>query len=691
MAKIYKLKPIELHSGHRPGGYWTKPAFKINLLPINTSLPSDVMNGIQWGTNIEWGWSPIDWIINRELDLLFSPDNKYVFNYKKNQFGIVLDYSKSEYVLQSAYIPDQLIVFIYVHSKDDETTWEKIDENEIKEIENDILELGTLRMGFDENKFNFMFEDISFKVLNDSKIWDEILDPDVVSEIRILYTHPKKTNYNEPPEYEKAEGLFYGIIDKTNISFSDEVGPVDDMWERYREYEFTALNYMSGLKEVPILDLRTALNGNAKFVESSLMWDCYHGPKLIIDPATRGLTNRYMRFKFIDVATIIQTMIKLIYTGDINITVTSDIKFEADHREKQAGKDIGPWYLDTTKKPLFDNNIFILFERVDSGGRRTSHDTFWDGDGFDNKEELKTNYSFFHYENCLALLKNLLLSFGLVWRIKYTPDEQAIWKFKIDFNLISRFAGTLKNALTDDMHNNFEGTIEEESDGVVVTVLNYGNVTNSKKIIVTWRRTGGQGIVLEPLPQTDKMINLQTSFTSHEYELGKENVWDYFGQYLYGMRKHTPHPSDTLQLPFVHEYFPVPLDSYIIDYPIVNTLYTANTTKKRETYPIERYMRGIENSRYGYRAIGTTRGETSTEEISQLPVHKLYFGEMLANYYAGQFGIYSSVKRTFKFTVDSLDIEPLDIIPINDKNYIVMRVEKDFIDGSSKLTLKEYV
>lgn len=660
---IYKLKPIELHTGHQIGKYWTEEA--------------EIITATKLGTKPTW-------VPKYDTDPTFV--DGWVWDWKQNDWLATASMGMVRPVLRNKFITDQLIIFIYVHSKEDTTPWEDI--NTTTTIENDVIEIGTLTMGFDSEKYEFTHDDMTFKVVNDSGIWDEILHPDTVSEVRILYVQSEETKYNEAPRY-KHKGVFYGTIDKKSISFFDDVGPVDDMWEYYREYEFTVLNYMSGLKEKSIENLRKKLREEATFFESYFMLDGLYGPQpLQFDPHFYNdpLRNT-MRFKFIDVATVIKGIIKLIYGENINISITSDIEFHATYDTAKAGAYPGPWYLDTTKP--YTKNIFMLFERIYPGGA-TSHDTFWDGDGFDNEEVLKTNYSFFHHENCLYLLKDLLLSFGLVWRTKYTPNESDIWKFKIDFNFISRWMGTILKDLTDDMHNDFEGMVEEKESGVVVSVMDYGEVTNSISI----KNEGNSKIDVRPAPKTEKMIQLSTPFISHHFELGHTvgYAWKHYGRHLYGIEEtKNKYPESETSI-FRSEFFPVPLDKYKVDYPeIIKTVAIQPRSRGIEDYPIRRYQQGKDNGGYSYRSTGSTRGVyMSPEDESRQSVYKLYFAEMVANYYAGQFGVYSSIKKTMNFTIDSLDIEPLDIIPISGKSYLVTQVEKDFLNGSSKLEVKEY-
>jgi len=117
-------------------------------------------------------------------------------------------------------------------------------------IENDLVEIGTLKQSFDEDEFKFKFDNINFKVLNDSGDWDWMLSQSTTTEVRIVYL--KQIN----SEAYNFKGMFYGIIDKSTISHSNDVGPDDLNWGRYREYEFTAIDFLSCLKEIPISDLR---------------------------------------------------------------------------------------------------------------------------------------------------------------------------------------------------------------------------------------------------------------------------------------------------------------------------------------------------------------------------------------------------------------------------------------------------
>jgi hypothetical protein len=549
-----------------------------------------------------------------------------------------------------------------VYNKDEQQgiTWEKF--ASVKEIRNDITEIGTLRMGFDDELYNFKFEDITFKVLNDTGLWDEILSQETVAEIRIVYS-----SFSESNKCREYRGEFYGIIDKTSITHSNDVDPADAMWGKYREYDFTALNYLCGLREVSILELREALKNKVINSDFSFLPNIKHGLVSNID--------------FIRVDDVIKTAIELIYTGDIEVSVKSEIEFSSRFNAEAADAEfMGTWYLDTSKPN--NKSITMIFKRYPSTGP-TCNDTFWDGDGFDNNEENKTKFTFFNYENSLVLLKDLMLYFGLVWYIRYELNLQELWKFKVYFNLCPRDQNKLPKNLNSEIYDGIDGGSEKQKSGVTVSVLDSVEVANSN-INIKMRRgtTNGSETTnkreLTPSPKADN-VKLSTSIMS--FYVSKDDNADtqknILGQSLYGFLYDQnkelfftiPSAGISLKNPGM-----LPLNRYSVTYP----------SGKQENYPLgnrEGIIFGGDT-----RPIGSTRSIFHTDPL----IYRSYFGEMIANYYAGQYGIYSSIKSVLKFTIDTLDVQPLDVISIAGKKYIVMQVEKDFIDGNSKLELKEY-
>jgi hypothetical protein len=116
------------------------------------------------------------------------------------------------------------------------------------------------------------------------------------------------------------------------------------------------------------------------------------------------------------------------------------------------------------------------------------------------------------------------------------------------------------------------------------------------------------------------------------------------------------------------------LDKYVVTYDF----------DKIEEYPRERHIEVYERLKDDTK--DNTEDFTDNNEFN-----RQYFAEMVANYYAGQYGIYSQMsKNILNFKVDITDIEPLDKMAIRGKTYIVMQTEKDFLQGTTKIELRGY-
>jgi len=289
---------------------------------------------------------------------------------------------------------------------------------------------------------------------------------------------------------------------------------------------------------------------------------------------------------------------------------------------------------------------------------------------WNDTDEIRTKYSFFKYENCASLFKDMLINFGLVWRTNYTiPDKTKPWAFKIDFELRSRFTGETKE-LTHEIFNDMEGEILEQDKGVVVDVTNYGSATNAN----------GLADDLNDNSVNEKTIRLSTPFASYQAEWKSANFWDVIKQCFVGR----------IERPL--EYFKT--ESAAVVAPI-NSFQVLRNVNGYNKYLMDiRYGNVIDlNSTFApplYVTLNTNK--VNGTPYVNLSIHKRLFGKFIANYYCSlaECGIYTGVQQTLKFSINTIDIEPLDVIPIRNKKYIVMQVEKDFINSSSKLVLKEY-
>ena len=610
----------------------------------------------------QWDWDTKEWEFTGRVE---TGRNGWVWYWRRNEW--VYEGQTRKLVPSDAkgsFVPDHLIVFILVYKRHVGTVnWENF--NSVNRVKNDIVEIGTLRMGFDEDNYNFAFEDISFKVVNDSGIWEDILSQETVSEIRILRAFPKPTtDDNEPTLYEKSECLFYGIIDKNNITYTINVDHKDNAWIEYREYEFTAYNYLRGLKEVPIMDLRQKLDreiaaNRYKAIEGNNKLHVPYFENVFIFPQPKDTSPNFVTFWYIPVVNILKALVEILYKKDIDVTIKSDIRF---YIRNNLTNENACWYLNNNADEAASvDNVLMLFKYspVNKTREETVFYGFWDDD-----KKKQPAYSFFKFENCFALLEDLLLNFGLVWRVNYEANEQAMWKWDIKFSFTSRFFGNDRNDLIDKIHDDIKGEIQEPSPGVKVTITNSGDITNFMWIEQNRYSSSGEPPVmaLERAPATNKMKNITTNFIS--FQLTPNNKYDAPGypggyavyepvfQYLFG---------------YMNDNVVAPIDSYVV----------FRDGKSVATFP----MHGERNS-------VMTNGKLT--ENSKEEIHKKYFGQMLANYYEGPYGIFSNIKSYLSFTVDTIDVQPLDKVSIANKNYVIMQVEKDFLSGSSKLDLKEY-
>jgi hypothetical protein len=263
-----------------------------------------------------------------------------------------------------------------------------------------------------------------------------------------------------------------------------------------------------------------------------------------------------------------------------------------------------------------------------------------------------------------------------VWHVDYKIlNSTDIYKWDINFELVSRFNGNDRGTLYDKIHKDIEGTIvARQYDGAIVNVSGYGDVSNYKfpeptnyiesPITRQWNRYE---------TPTDKMKNLTTSFLSWINDINKGghylNTDLKVQQCLFGY----DNSNDRL----------VPINRYRTHFGSDGSI-----TEEYPKYYILPYMNKESDYNTNY---GSMDSINSKQLFANHPFYRQFFAEMVANYYAGEHGIYTKfIKNSLSLTIDLIDIEPLDVITIDTKKYIVLRAEKDFVDGSSKLELKEY-
>jgi len=724
---IYKLKPLELHTGYYPTGAEWKNVVNIDPPPAPTWVPGEPLvpmpnymippepsftppenphedydNGDGW----IFGYDGLNRYCWMYMSITYpSSVNGWVWNFTSRVWeyygsrmgatesnGWIWDGSGWIYSLpqqtradlENVFIPDQLIIYFYVHDKgiNDDSGWSP--HTNLYEIENDIVELGELRMGFDEEEYAFALEDITFKVQNDSGVWDEILHPDMVTSVRIIHTHIIKLQ-NGSVEYHEPRPIFYGIIDKSNIPHRGNVGFHDVHYGKYREYEFTALNYFSSLKEVSIKELREAIKNDgydySRIVRINENLPVPSGVLVAADERgwTRDIVDGYnsnnmqgfpsagyVRYdvRYITLIRVFRNIFNLIFPDSDSLVIKSDTEFK-----NAAINDV--WKLDSNTT---DSNVCIYFGinvliRPQPSGSITYDDIY--RSSFFDDDTSRSPWSFFKHENCLSLLKELLINFGLVWRADYEILDTVahLYRWHINFELLTRFEGNNVNDFSnDDVHNDIEGATQSKKfDGAQINVTNYGDVTDT----IEEDRSPLPSAIIYATP-TDKTKKLSTPFASWEHDKTKT---------LY-----TPHNTMTIQqslFGYANDRM-IPINRYTTHFGFDGSI--TETYPKYYPPPPTRLSMGEE-----------VPAERDWDNMLQLHArdgdnaYKQFFGQMVINYYAGKYGIYTNfIRNSLRFTVDRIDIEPLDTITINEEQYIVMQVEKDFLKGISKLTLKEY-
>jgi hypothetical protein len=357
-------------------------------------------------------------------------------------------------------------------------------------------------------------------------------------------------------------------------------------------------------------------------------------------------------------------------------------------------------YLDTDRSNSgTDESILIRFKniivkrRLASGGGHGQPATYTDTieynfkNTFFDEDTSKTTYSFFKYNNCLELLKELLFSFGLLWHTHITLiNILCPWKFEFIFKLVTRFQSNLNPNLVPEILNNIEGNIiQEKQNGVTVTTSS-GSITNyehdyakipSELGISDKIHTNKDGTLQEKFEwftkvgyatPNNKMKNITTSFISMpDFDdvmyriLHFENIFFYSVYY------------QCLWIVHLNQIYPV--NKFICNY------YEDET----ETYPQQDIVERFSDIH------GNKISKSDYVELYKHSIHRLHFASMVANYYGGKYGIYNRFNsQGLKFTVDTLEVNLLDKVEIRYANYIVMHTEKDFLHGTTKLELRGY-
>jgi hypothetical protein len=515
---------------------------------------------------------------------------------------------------------DQLIIYFLVYDnpirEDDPKPKSWDDFYQVTEmLENTITDLGTFKQSFDEEEFQFKFDNITLKVLNDNREWDWILSQDTTTEMRVVYyKHTSMTKYN-------LKGIFYGIVDKSTVSHTNDVGPDDANWKHYREYEFTAIDFLSILREISISELRNSIQEADFWTDGYAVVD----REEVINPREddNGRVPQMSFSAYITVANLFKSIFNLVFSLT-TVNIKSDFSFSFTGQNNI-------WYLDNITKNKNQNICIRAFSLFISDWNREG-DIYYTGSFFDDNENIPL-HSFFKYENCLTLLKDLLINFGLVWNYTIKVNQIETWQFNFTFNLMSRTHGNLIN-LNDDILTDIQGNTNKPTiNGVAVEVANHGTTTNYINANLR-QATGMRGYAT----YNDKMKKLFTPFISFA-KGGSASQCFYVCSNIYAL------PS--LQL----------INNYTITY-----------LQGSEAYPA-----------------GRPTADTEAD------IHKQYFGEAIANYYAGKYGIYTkSFINNLSFSVDSLEVNLLDRLTIDNKTYTVTQVEKDFLEGTTKIEVVEY-
>jgi len=505
-------------------------------------------------------------------------------------------------------IPHRIHIYFGVSDLSEPVDWSLTN---VTEINNDITELSPLRESFDEEKNSITFQDIQIKVLNDTGIWDTILDLSKNTEVRIIYEKPI---YQQSSQYTP---LFWGKVDKNTISYNDDVGVNDSNYKKYREYDFTVIEYTKTLQDVSIQRLRDTLESLGYEYFSNKF---YFGSSEIPIFKVEGLHATIVTYYYITVKRLLQTIIKLIYSSNTVIDIKSNIEFY----ERYSGNK---WYLDTDK--INDENILIIFKRQIQGWAIDYRETFFDDKDFTD------NFSFYKYNNCLELFKELITNFNLTWKVYYTCTAPNIHQFSTNFKFMTRTNGSLNNNIIPNIMKGLSGKITtNEGNGCIVSVLNYGDVTNNKLIVDIFNSTS----YIAEAPQTDKMIKYNTPFTSF-CPKNNQTTYDALKQCFLGYNNGKLYP----------------INKFVVKY--------SDTVS--ETYEVD-----VQNS--------------------ELPMYRRVFGKAIANYYGGVYGIYNTKSDIIECELDLLEVNIFDYCQIDSKNYYVFSTEKDLVNGITKINLRSY-
>jgi|GEM_PF-2836998 len=515
----------------------------------------------------------------------------------------------ADWELTPPIIPYKIYIYFGVSNLNEPVDW---DNGTVTQIGNDILELSPIRESFDEEKNQISFQDVNFRVLNDSEVWDTILNFNKNTEVRIVY----QKIYSRTEE--EFIPVFWGVVDKKTIIHKDDVGFDDIYWGKYREYEFTAIEYTKTLQNISIATLRDALNSLGTQYFSNTF---YIGNDAIPILKKEGNTIKRVTFNYITVKRLLTTIVRLIYPSNTTINIISNIEFY----ERNANKK---WYLDTSKTD--DENICIIFQRTIEGWATDYRETFFDDKDFSN------NFSFYRYNNCLELFKELITNFNLTWKVYFTCDNTYVYKFNTNFKFINRLVGTENTNIISNTLKGITGKLlVNEGEGCLVTVTNYGDVTNNKLFVDIFNSQS----YLAEAPATDKMIKYNTNFISYCFH-----------------PNHLPY-DDLRQCFFGYDNGKIyPINKFVV--------YYSDTVS--ETYEVD-----VNNS--------------------ELPRYRRMFGKAIANYYGGIYGIYMIRHDIIDCEVDTLDVDIFDYCIIDGKKYVVFATEKDLIGGTTKINIRNYL
>jgi hypothetical protein len=614
------------------------------------------------------------------------------------------------------FIPDQLLIYFLVIITKEEaelvSNWDEFTTPLM--LEDSLLEIGTLRKSFDEEEFKFKFDNIDFKVLETDGMWSWILGKDVTTEVRIV--HSKRIDR----ETCDLKGVFYGIVDKNTVSHSNDVGPDDGNWELYRQYEFTVIDFLSCLREISISDLRDFIDSGSfdYFARHKVTGDTTQvngGIATSINLLEQALFEFFLSYYnspnatlikcpisvYINIEKIFKAIFSLIFPLH-SLTVKSDTIFRHD-KSCNEDTEVIDGFLDTDRE---DKNILIRFKNAiysihvagipEGQSVMVPPTVMYSGTSFDFKNTFfdedtsKTTYSFFRYGNCLELLKELLFSFGLLWHTHIIlTNILCPWKFEFVFKLMTRFQSELNPILTSEILNNVTGNIVQKLNSVIVTTSS-GSIINYE---------------LDPAKIPSESAIIDKVHTSKDGKLEEKFEWFTKVGYATPNDKMKNITTPFISIPSENWFCGVSYEEILFDTDCYQCLWIVYNN---QTYPVNKFIcsyfedeietypqKAVVNRFNNYHNVTNDEykqhiNKDDYKKIFKHPIHRLHFAEMVANYYGGKYGIYNKLNiRCLTFMVDTLEVNLLDKIEIRYINYIVVKTEKDFLQGTTKLELRE--